>query len=475
MDERVPEVDAVVEEPTGSDVVRSRTMELIRQSIRYAIVAVLVTLAALWFLGKQRNLIGYLILSALLALALEPAVIWLHEKRGWRRGSATGLLLVAVFVVLVLLGIGLAAVLAREANQIVDQLPTYIDKLNAFTRDHFDFTVFSASQRAAAADAGAHLNEFLKDHQDDILGGIASGVSAIFTVFTIGLFTFYLTAQGPQVRRALLSRMPPERQDRILFAWEVAIKKMGGYLYSRLLLVGDQRRADVPHPEDRGRPVRPAARGASRGSSPNSSRSSGRTSAAPCRSSSPSRNGAHRHDRRAGRDRDLPAGGELLPQPPDRLEDDRAQPRRRVRRRDGGWRVRGVRGRVLRAPDRRHDPDVPVHLLHELRGRGFGADPCRRAPRRSPQAGTSPIPVAPLASRCRGTHRSPRPDGTDRARSSVPTYVALLRGINVGGKNLIRMPALKACFEEKGSRTSPRTSRAATCCSPSSGDLERRR
>ena len=29
-------------------------------------------------------------------------------------------------------------------------------------------------------------------------------------------------------------------------------------------------------------------------------------------------------------------------------------------------------------------------------------------------------------------------------------YVALLRGINVGGKNLIRMPALRACFEAQG-------------------------
>ena len=28
-------------------------------------------------------------------------------------------------------------------------------------------------------------------------------------------------------------------------------------------------------------------------------------------------------------------------------------------------------------------------------------------------------------------------------------YVALLRGINVGGKNLIKMPALRSCFEEK--------------------------
>jgi uncharacterized protein (DUF1697 family) len=32
----------------------------------------------------------------------------------------------------------------------------------------------------------------------------------------------------------------------------------------------------------------------------------------------------------------------------------------------------------------------------------------------------------------------------------VPTYVALLRGINVGGKNPIRMPALKSCFEAGG-------------------------
>ena len=29
-------------------------------------------------------------------------------------------------------------------------------------------------------------------------------------------------------------------------------------------------------------------------------------------------------------------------------------------------------------------------------------------------------------------------------------YVALLRGINVGGKNLIKMPALKDCFEANG-------------------------
>jgi uncharacterized protein (DUF1697 family) len=32
----------------------------------------------------------------------------------------------------------------------------------------------------------------------------------------------------------------------------------------------------------------------------------------------------------------------------------------------------------------------------------------------------------------------------------MPTYAALLRGINVGGKSLIRMTDLKACFEDGG-------------------------
>src|SRR6266581_2003906 len=37
-----------------------------------------------------------------------------------------------------------------------------------------------------------------------------------------------------------------------------------------------------------------------------------------------------------------------------------------------------------------------------------------------------------------------------RSPSLVTTYVALLRGINVGGRNPIRMPALKTCFEAEG-------------------------
>jgi len=208
----------------------------IKQGITWAIGGVLLTLAALWLLGAETNLIRYLVIAELLALALEPAVISLHEKRGWRRGSATGLLLVAVLFALVLFAVGLTSVLVREANQVIGDLPQYVDKLNTFTQDRFDTTVISADQQAEAANAAQNIRQYLAQHTDDVLGGAASVLGGIFTLFTIGLFTFYLTAQGPQVRRALLGRLPPEKQRRALFAWETAIRKVGGYLYTNLLL-----------------------------------------------------------------------------------------------------------------------------------------------------------------------------------------------------------------------------------------------
>jgi len=208
----------------------------IKQGIGWAIGAVLLTLASLWFLGQVHELVRYLVIATLLWIALEPAVIWLHEKRGWRRGSATGLLLLAVFLAVVLFAVGLASVLAREANNVIQDLPVYIDKLNRFTQDTFESTLISAPQRTEATHAAVNIRSYLTEHMDQVLGGAASVLGGIFTLFTIGLFTFYLTANGPKVRRALLSRLPPAKQERASFAWETAIRQVGGYLYSRLLL-----------------------------------------------------------------------------------------------------------------------------------------------------------------------------------------------------------------------------------------------
>jgi predicted PurR-regulated permease PerM len=47
-----------------------------------------------------------------------------------------------------------------------------------------------------------------------------------------------MIAEGPRLRHAVCSILPPRRQEEVLRAWEIGIEKTGGYVYSRLLLAG---------------------------------------------------------------------------------------------------------------------------------------------------------------------------------------------------------------------------------------------
>jgi predicted PurR-regulated permease PerM len=124
-------------------------------------------------------------------------------------------------------GVGMGAVLADQVDGAAEQLPGWIDKLNAFTQEQFDTTWCRppAPPSRGRRPAGHRVSAGARRRP---AGAAGSLVGAVLSLFTVGLFTFYLTANGPRVRRVLLSRMPPERQRRVLWAWNTAIEKTGG-------------------------------------------------------------------------------------------------------------------------------------------------------------------------------------------------------------------------------------------------------
>jgi predicted PurR-regulated permease PerM len=99
----------------------------------------------------------------------------------------------------------------------------------------------TALQRELSNPEGA-LRTWLTGFAGTAVGGVvglgASVVSAMFSALTVGLFTFYLVADGPRFRRTVCSVLPPARQRVFLEVWTIAIDKTGGYLISRLLLAG---------------------------------------------------------------------------------------------------------------------------------------------------------------------------------------------------------------------------------------------
>jgi predicted PurR-regulated permease PerM len=141
-----------------------------------------------------------------------------------------------LFLVFLVIGAMVVPVLVSGINGISDSIPSYVRQLNDFTQVHFHSTAVSASSTAESEQAAQSVTNYLKEHSGDILGAVSGAVSAVFALFTIGLFTFYMAANGPKIRRAVFSRAPPDRQERLNWATKTAIEKMGGYLYSRVLL-----------------------------------------------------------------------------------------------------------------------------------------------------------------------------------------------------------------------------------------------
>jgi predicted PurR-regulated permease PerM len=201
------------------------------------IVGIIVGLFAVFnVLQRLRGLIILLLISVFLSIALEPGVNYLH-RRGWRRGLATWALFLAVLVSAGLF-IGLMVpLIIDQALLLVDRIPSYIDQAAEFAaRFGIDFS----SDRVA--DAVTNLDSSLQDVAADVAGSVfgvgTALLNTVLQLLTIGLFTFYMTAEGPRLRRAVCSLLPPERQREVLRVLDIAIDKTGGYFYSRALLAG---------------------------------------------------------------------------------------------------------------------------------------------------------------------------------------------------------------------------------------------
>ncbi len=190
-----------------------------------------------WTFSRVSGLLLLLLVALFLSLAIEPGVNRL-EARGWRRGRATLLVLLSVFVGA---GIFLTAIGTLVGQQIADLLRNtdqYVTRIVDFSNDVFNTNLDSQEIIAEIERPDGAVQEFIASQGDDALRLSFAALGGLLQAFSAMLFTFYLVADGPKLRRAICSRLRPERQRSVLQTWELAIDKTGGYLYSRALLAG---------------------------------------------------------------------------------------------------------------------------------------------------------------------------------------------------------------------------------------------
>ncbi|MFI0944185.1 AI-2E family transporter [Streptomyces sp. NPDC021020] len=187
-----------------------------------------------WVFGRLVGLLVNVLISFFCAVAIEPAVDWM-ATRGMRRGLATGLVMLVVLAASAGFLIALGSLLVDQIGTIVRNLPQYVDDVVAWINRTFHSHLDTGRLRENFLHSD-WVRTYLANGASSVWGLSATVVGTVFQLFTVLLFTFYFAADGPRLRRALCSVLPPARQSEVLRAWDIAVAKTGGYLYSRALM-----------------------------------------------------------------------------------------------------------------------------------------------------------------------------------------------------------------------------------------------
>ncbi|MEU5365789.1 AI-2E family transporter [Streptomyces sp. NPDC005925] len=220
--------------PPPGDADGARMPRWLPRAMVLALALVAVFQLGSWAFHQLTSLLINVLIAFFLALAVEPAVSWM-ASRGLRRGLATALVFLAVIVMAAGFVTLLGSVLAGQLIKMVEGFPDYIDSLIHWINGHFHTEL-----RRVDVQEGLLRSDWLRSYVQNSATGVldvsAQVLGGLFQLLTITLFSFYFAADGPRLRRALCSVLPPTRQAEVLRAWEIAVDKTGGYLYSRGLM-----------------------------------------------------------------------------------------------------------------------------------------------------------------------------------------------------------------------------------------------
>ncbi len=193
--------------------------------VTFVAVAVLALLRAAW---AVRNILLLVLVAAVLAVGLDPAVRRLQRLR-LPRGWAVLLIMLATVGFVVLFSMLVIPPVVRGVRQLASDIPGYVDRLqkqSGWFRDlsrKYDLStkLKSLTDRLPSL-ASASLGK--------ILGITRSVASVIFNMLTILILTIYFLMALPRGERTVEGLMSGEHRQRNVLIFREALERVGGYV-----------------------------------------------------------------------------------------------------------------------------------------------------------------------------------------------------------------------------------------------------
>jgi predicted PurR-regulated permease PerM len=207
----------------------------LRQGVVLVLSAIALFQVLEWAFANLRGFLGLLFLSWLFAVSVEP-IVGALARRGMRRGAATGLVLLGLVALLLgFLGV-FGALLVDQLGELIRALPGAVRNGVDWFNDTFGTKLSPGGIVDSLELTPGRVQDIVQELTPGVVGIVTALIGLLFQGFTFLLFGFYMSAQGPAFRRSVSRRFRPDHQRVIATVWEIAVRKTGGYVVSRLLL-----------------------------------------------------------------------------------------------------------------------------------------------------------------------------------------------------------------------------------------------
>lgn len=184
--------------------------------------------------AHARQVLILVVISAFLAIGLNPTVAWL-ERRGIGRKVAIGVVFAGVILFFTGFGFAVIPPVVNQTSQFAHELPAYVDKLqhNATVADLDNRFHFLDKARSGLSGGGVGSSA---------LGGVVGVgklvLGATFSFLTILILTLYFLGSFHQIKATAYRMVPRSRRARVGLLADEILDKVGGYVAGALTIAG---------------------------------------------------------------------------------------------------------------------------------------------------------------------------------------------------------------------------------------------
>ena len=221
------EAGATEEQPFGTPgaPLAPRSPFRIAFAATWGVLVALVIAAAIW---SVRDVVILIVVSAFLAIGLNPAVELL-QRRGLKRGVAVASI---IGVVLLFFGGFVAAAappVTRQATQLRERLPEYSERLRAnetFRRLDNEYKITEK------------VDKWVEERSGEVASGALGAATAVlgvaFKTLTVLILTLYFLGAYPRIKHGAYRLLPRSRRARAGLIADEILNRVGGYVLGNL-------------------------------------------------------------------------------------------------------------------------------------------------------------------------------------------------------------------------------------------------